>query len=149
VPIYEHRQLGKTILGIIGISLTLIGLLLALVPDDRPLIPVIAPILAVAVLVAFLFGSLTVVVTEERVTASLGLGLIRKSFRIEEIRDARAVRNHWYYGWGIRLTPTGWMFNVSGFDAVEIELKNGRRFRIGTDEPEQLLAAIKQAARLN
>ncbi len=32
---------------------------------------------------------------------------------------------------------------------MEIELKNGRRFRIGTDEPEQLLAAIKQAARLN
>ncbi|RLE37762.1 hypothetical protein DRJ12_02365, partial [Candidatus Acetothermia bacterium] len=96
MPIYEHRQLGKTMLGIIGITLTLIGLLLVLVPDDRPLIPVIAPILAVAVLVAFLFGSLTVVVTDERVTASLGLGLIRKSFRIEEIRDVRAVRNHWY-----------------------------------------------------
>jgi len=149
MPIYEHRQLGKTILGIMGITVTIIGLLLAFVPDDRPPIPVIASILSVAALVAFLFGSLTVVVTDERVTASLGPGLIRKSFRIEEIRDARAVRNHWYYGWGLRLTPAGWMFNVSGFAAVEIELKNGRRFRIGTDEPEQLLAAIKQAAQFS
>jgi hypothetical protein len=64
---------------------------------------------------------------------------------VQEIRDARAVRNRWFYGWGIRLTPHGWMFNVSGLDAVELDLPNGRRFRNGTDEPERLLAAIRQA----
>jgi hypothetical protein len=30
----------------------------------------------------------------------------------------------------------GW--NVSGLDAVELTLVSDRRFRIGTDEPEQL-----------
>ena len=30
-----------------------------------------------------------------------------------------------------------------GFDAVEVGLNSGRRFRIGTDEPEALLAALE------
>ena len=56
------------------------------------------------------------------------------------------MRNLWYYGWGIRYTPHGWLFNVSGLDAVELELKNGRTWRVGTDEPVELLAAIQAAA---
>jgi hypothetical protein len=34
------------------------------------------------------------------------------------------------------------LWNVSGFDAVELVLDDGRRFRIGTDEPLALAAAI-------
>ncbi len=29
------------------------------------------------------------------------------------------------------------------YDAVEIQLKNGRRYRIGTDEPAELLGAVE------
>lgn len=47
-----------------------------------------------------------------------------------------------------QLTPHGWLFNVSGLDAVELELINNRRFRIGTDEPQRLIAAIQTARRL-
>jgi hypothetical protein len=38
-----------------------------------------------------------------------------------------------------------WIFNVSGFDAVEIIMRNGKIYRIGTDIPSGLEAAIKQA----
>ena len=38
-----------------------------------------------------------------------------------------------------------WIFNVSGFDAVEIKMENGKIFRIGTDEPKKLEHAILQA----
>ena len=37
-----------------------------------------------------------------------------------------------------------WIYNVSGFDAIELTMKNGKIYRIGTDEPEKLEAAIKQ-----
>jgi hypothetical protein len=37
------------------------------------------------------------------------------------------------------------LYNVSGTDAVEIELRSGRRFRIGTDEPKVLAQAIQTA----
>ena len=71
-----------------------------------------------------------------------GPGLIHKTFAASDIREARIVRNRWFYGWGIRWTPHGWLFNVSGLDAVEVELRSGRQYRIGTDEPRQLHEAI-------
>jgi hypothetical protein len=55
------------------------------------------------------------------------------------------VRNRWYYGWGIRITPRGWLYNVSGLDAVELALKNGKCVRIGSDEPHALARAIDHA----
>ena len=38
-----------------------------------------------------------------------------------------------------------WIYNVSGFDAVEIIMRNGKIYRIGTNTPGKLEAAIKQA----
>ena len=62
--------------------------------------------------------------------------------------SSRAVRNPFYYGWGTRLTPHGWLYNVSGFDAVEVEFKTGKKVRIGTDESQTLDAAIQEAVRM-
>ena len=58
--------------------------------------------------------------------------------------SAKTVKNHWYCGWGIRwcLRFKMWIYNVSGFDAVEIKLKNGKTYRIGTDEPKKLEQTI-------
>lgn len=50
-----------------------------------------------------------------------------------------------FAGWGIRITPHGMLYNVSGSEAVEIRMKNVRRFRLGTDEPEVLRGAILKA----
>jgi len=61
---------------------------------------------------------------------------------LDEIASVKTVKNHWYYGWGIRLIPHGWLFNVSGFEAIEIVMKNGKVYRIGTDEAEKLMAAV-------
>lgn len=54
------------------------------------------------------------------------------------------MRNKWWYGWGIRLTPHGWLYNVSGLDAVELHLTGGRKVRLGTAEPAQLSRAINE-----
>jgi hypothetical protein len=48
-------------------------------------------------------------------------------------------------GWGIHRLARGWIYNVSGWEAVEIELASGSVHRIGTDEPRALLAAIERA----
>jgi hypothetical protein len=53
------------------------------------------------------------------------------------------VKNQWWWGWGIRLIPGGWLYNVSGLDAVELKMKNGRVYRIGTDEPRKLAEFIQ------
>jgi len=36
------------------------------------------------------------------------------------------------------------IYNASGFDAVELRMDDGRRIRIGTDEPHALAAALGQ-----
>ena len=34
------------------------------------------------------------------------------------------------------------MWNISGLDAVELEYKDGKKFRIGTNQPQKLCQAI-------
>ena len=72
-----------------------------------------------------------------------GLGIIRRTIALADVTGCTVVRNPWWYGWGIRLIPHGWMWNVAGLDAVELQFRTGRRFRIGTDDPEGLAAAIR------
>ncbi|MBU0456742.1 MAG: hypothetical protein ABH824_07130 [Nanoarchaeota archaeon] len=95
------------------------------------------------------FSTLTVTVDNKNLKIKFGYGIFRKSFLLKEIISVRAVKNHWYYGWGIRfwLWSRMWIFNVSGFDAVEIKMKNGKVYRIGTDESDKLEQAISQASK--
>lgn len=143
MEIYRHRQFGKVSIFSLGLAAALILIVTEWLPSS-PGSAVATVVLGILLASLVLFHSLSVAITPERVAVWFGIGLIRRTFRTLDIRDARAVRNPWYYGWGVRLTPHGWMFNVSGLDAVELELRDGRRFRIGTDEPDRLVAALRQ-----
>ena len=104
---------------------------------------------AIMVLVLFILASfvtLTVSIDENYFRIKFGYGIFRKKFLLNEIISAKAVKNHWYYGWGIRVWfwPYMWIYNISGFDAVEISMRNKKMYRIGTDEPEKLETVIKQ-----
>lgn len=105
--------------------------------------------MALVLFVLLSFSSLTVVIDEQFLKIRFGWGIFRKKFSLSEISAVRKVKNHWYCGWGIRvwLWPYLWIFNVSGFDAVELTMKNGRIYRIGTDEPDKLESAVRQAAK--
>ena len=142
---YSHTQTGwVTIVGLVG-ALLVIGATATELAPDSPGRPFVMAAMVLLALLVPLLGSLTVTVDEEAVTARFGIGQIRRKIKISDIRAATRVRNKWYYGWGIRMLETGWMFNVSGLDAVELELKNGARFRVGTDEPEELVSAIRSS----
>jgi hypothetical protein len=101
--------------------------------------------LAAILLIMGLFATLTVEIRDGWLKFGFGLGLIRKTLRIADIESCEIVRNPWYYGWGIHATSKGWIYNVSGFQAVEIFVNDGRRLRLGTDEPELLRKAILTA----
>ncbi len=110
----------------------------------------ITAIMAFILCILASFGTLTITITEQFLKLRFGWGVFRKKFSLTEIASARKVKNRWYYGWGIRLWlwPKCWIFNVSGFDAVELTMKNGKIYRLGTDEPEKLEMAIRQKMRL-
>jgi hypothetical protein len=140
---YKHTQIGTMVL--IGAAL-IVPMVIFLVFNRFLLIAAFTALLLI--LMTILFGSLTVEVAENKLSCWFGPGLIRKKFDLAEITAVETTRSPWYYGWGIRLTPKGWMFNVSGFDAVEITLRSGKHFLIGTDQPHKLASAISQAAGL-
>jgi hypothetical protein len=90
-----------------------------------------------------LFSHLTVTGYMNYLEIKFGIGLIRKKFNYKDIKDFSIEKNPWYYGWGIRIIPGGWLFNVSGFQTVQLNMKNGKMYRIGTDEPKRLAEFIK------
>ena len=135
---YRHTQLGLLVIGILVASIVLIAAL-ALAVERHPVILIVLLMLVAALA---LFYSLTVEIRGSELALSFGIGFPRFTYQLSRIREARVVRNPWFYGWGIHMTPDGWLYNVSGFFAVEIVFVDGRKVRIGTDEPNELYHAV-------
>ena len=92
-----------------------------------------------------LFGRLTVSVDQQTIRLAFGIGLIARQIAVSEVASCEPVRTRWWYGWGIRMTPRGWLWNVSGSQAVEIAYRHGGHFLIGTNDPTGLCRAIEAA----
>lgn len=140
---YHHTQFGTVIV----VSLLLSAVLFAGLGRMNGLTPlaVIGPALMAGFLA--LFYALTVEIDATHLSFRFGIGWIRKHVPLAEIVEAKPVRNSWLYGWGIHRTPHGWLYNVSGWEAVDIWLVSGKRFRLGTDEPQKLAQALRVAKR--
>jgi len=106
-----------------------------------------ASLLALAVLLSCLltFTALTIEVNKDLLIWYFNFGLIYKQVQIADIANVTPVRNPYIYGWGIHRISSGWLYNVSGLQAVEIRLKTGKIFRLGTNEPEVLVKALSNA----
>lgn len=105
--------------------------------------PILWLAIGIAVIGVFSLSSMTIEADQNRLTFWFGFGWPRRSFPLAEIQSWTAVRNPWWYGWGIHMTPHGWLYNVGGLGAVQLELQDGRQLRVGTDEPGRLCEAIK------
>ena len=86
--------------------------------------------------------SLTVTVDDEFLSIRFGLIPLRKRISLANIKSFHAVQTN---GWGIRYDGSGWLYSVSGFDAIEIHRVYGRELRVGTDDPQGLVAALSAA----
>ncbi len=133
MKIYRHTQIGWLVLVLLGIGILLTGYFGFLYLNWTAL-----SVFGVFVICIILFASLSVIVNDKSIEIRFGVGLIKKKFNFEEIELCKVVRNRWWYGWGIRKISKGWLFNVSGLDAVELTMRNGKAYRIGTDEPQKL-----------
>jgi len=137
---YKHTQIGRLMIFVLLALIVYFGFLLTQIGMD----PTTIAIMILVILIIISFSTLTVTINEKYLKIKFGYGIYKRQFLLKEITSAKTVKNHWYYGWGIRLWlwPRMWIFNVSGFDAVEIKLQNGKIYRIGTDEPMNLKNAL-------
>jgi hypothetical protein len=146
---YRHTQTGYPVLA--GLGLGLYAQTRTLLRDARArkkrLWTHVPGMLAfVALMLAF--SRLSVTVEGTRLSVGFGAGLARRRIDVRTIEKASLVKTSWLAGWGIRLTPSGWLYNAWGRDAVQLRFSTGKRFTIGTDEPEALLIAIEAARAL-
>jgi hypothetical protein len=124
---YEHTQIGHVIIwALAGVSVLLSISAISHPSRSREISIVILLLLLVAIP---LFYKLTIKIDDQTLRASFGIGLIRKRLLLAEIVASEPMRIRWWYGWGIHLTPYGWLYNVSGLDAVAITLQNGKKIR--------------------
>jgi len=136
---YRHTQSGYLLVwAIIGPA---VGLAAAGYSTQKALFLLIAALLGA---VGLLFSSLTIEVTASELVWFFGPGLWRKRVQRREIASATPARNKWWWGWGVHLTPRGWLYNVDGLEAVEIALTDGGTFRLGSDEPAALAEALSR-----
>jgi hypothetical protein len=146
---YKHTQIGYLMI-VVMLAILVLFVSVYSMSFAEPVSVDSGPNLVVTIIMASIlftltsFTSLKVVVDEKYLQIKFGYGIYQKRFLLTDIKSAKAIKNPWYCGWGIRLWlwPKMWIYNVSGFDAVEIKLKNGRTYRIGTDEPKKLEQTI-------
>jgi hypothetical protein len=136
--VYQHTQ---KVPGKILTAATLAGFAVGLTPSGLLLRLVTWGTLGA---VAVIFRSLTVEVDASEVRLQFGDGLIKREFALKHISSIDKVRTTPLRGWGMRWLGSGWLYNIYGLDAVELHFNDGKRAIIGTDEPDNLLAAIKE-----
>ncbi len=149
---YKHTQIGYLMLVITLAVLALFVWVHITVAVEPPSIDsgsnfLVTAVMALILLIIGSFVTLATSIDEKFLQIKFGYGIFAKKFPLNQIASVQSVKNHWYYGWGVKVWfwPYMWVYGVSGFDAVEIILRNGKIYRIGTDAPNELEAAIKQA----
>jgi len=139
---YAHTQWGYLAIPTFLLFAVVIPIIAA---DDETTVAITAMLIVftIALLaIVLLFSRLEVSVSNGRIVTAFGFGRPHREIELADVTAVRQVRNTWIQGWGIRKISKGWMYNVWGLDAVEVQLSSGDVFRIGTDDPENLLAAI-------
>ena len=141
---YQNSQWGLIWIPTLAWFVIIIVLIAALGNEEATASLVVSGAFMVLIMIVVLwFSRLTVAVGSGEVRVHFGTGWPRRVISVHDIVGFRPVRNRWYYGWGMRRTPGGWMFNVWGLDAIELELADGKSFRIGSND----LAGLSDAVR--
>jgi hypothetical protein len=148
---YSHTQTGWWLLVALGAGIVALALRRIGVRTGSRALPAVqtgiifGAVFVVLVITAALLTTLTVRVTNDTVTWRFGPGVVRFSLPLAEIVSVASARTPLWAGIGIHWIFTGWVYNVSGRDAVELTKRDGSKVWIGTDEPDALAAAIESA----
>ena len=90
------------------------------------------------------FYRLKILVRDKTIYLTYGIGLIRIKIKPENITELKEIKIPFYLGLG---TPNGVLYNIQGPKAFKLTFTKGKRVRtvkIGTPEPDALIAVIKK-----
>ena len=137
---YEHQQHATWMY---WLAIVLIGSFM-LIAHAQPAASLGLTIATVAIAASFLIGSrMRTSVDGDEVRWAFGWGWPGASIPLVQIASVEIVQTNLLEGWGIHWTIWhGWVWNISGFQAVQLTRSDGSRVTLGTDDPEGLYDAI-------
>lgn len=140
---YEHTQRAPLylLLHAIGVA-TLVG---AWLTEDPEVSTPIAIFSGFFFFLGLSFRQLTCRDEGDYLRISFGpLPLFRRKLLYSELEKVEPSRSNWKDGWGIHLSSRGgWVWNIWGYDCVDIDSTGGEKLRLGTDAPEGLAAFLQ------
>jgi hypothetical protein len=127
--------------------------------QDQTHLPQSVFIILILVMIALLlnFYKLKVKADSSFMQIIFGIGLLNFKIRPKKILKLEAVETPWYYGFGIRVMPTGMLYNVHGLKAVQItyleaknpDLERIKTVTIGTRDAHNLINYLKSEYPVN
>jgi hypothetical protein len=146
---YEHRQKGgrwfylNAFITLLCVAVFVYILVTKKIPDIWVALLLFVFVTATLIWATLSFYSLTVSIDNEFVRIVFGPYALFKKFALKDITACKPVKNSVWDSWGIHMCGSGYLYNIAGYDAVEITMKSGKQNRIGTDEPKQLAETIQ------
>ena len=104
-------------------------------------------LLFVFILILINFYKLKIRVDDTGINILYGIGLIHIKIQPDSIESVQTVKTPWLYGFGIRFTFNGMLYNIQGRDAVRIyyfQDGKSKKATIGSEEPDQLKAFLER-----
>lgn len=100
------------------------------------------------VLVLFLVMKLKTTVSQDSLSIQY-FPFLSKTWKWDQVKEAYLI-NYGFVGYGIRLwTKYGTVYNVIGNKGLVITLKNGSRYLIGTQKPDELEILLTKVHKLS
>lgn len=141
----KYTQFGTiSVIILLPLLILFTGMLIKYWLPNSPAFFIYLFIVLTLLICVFTFYQLTIKVSQSHVSFKLGVGLWGKKYKISDIKSCRPVSNSVVSGIGIRMLSNGWLYNVTGLKAIELEFKNRKSvIRIGTNRPEEISELIQ------
>ncbi len=144
---YRYTQGGTTtIIMILLVAVFTAFMIIPALESSSGAVIVGVGLLAVGLFVLTLasFYSFTIQIVGGSLIFWFGFGVGRKSFAISDIQSIEIVKTPWYYFWGIKSIPGGWLYSIApGGQALELILIDSSKIHLGTDRATELKERIE------
>lgn len=146
---YHHTQTAPLYLLVLALSVVFFGVAWSL--PELVLQVVLSIAGALMFLIAISFRELTVSDEGSELLICFGpLPVFRRRLKFAEIEKVEQAKSTILDGWGIHMSPSGgWVWNLWGYDCVDVWYRGGRKIRIGTDDMVGLAQLLDEKAGQN
>lgn len=139
---YRHAQVFK-LLWILMPVVAIVSALIVWFSGDPDRVVGLITLAVVDVLVLVCLGRLVVEVDSSQLKWRFGwLSLLRWNRRLDEISSVEKCTVTGVGGSGVKFSPEGWVYSAGGSTGVRVTMRDGKRFRIGSDDHERLAAFL-------